>query len=146
MDMNKALEKVSEYMNRNAKAVAEQQASDGLVKHYHAKAHSAAAGRVIAWLLTNGEDEVEGNAANMTVLFHSLANHSAWRQRFIAAGFFPATTESKEKDPAKAQDKVAKLIAELEKVGGGGAAVVSIAPTEPTANPAPEDLESTEAE
>lgn len=115
MEMNKALEKVSEYMLRNAKAVAQQMTKDGLVPSYRAKAHSAAAGRVIAHLLTNGEDEVEANAANMTVLFHSLANHSAWRQKFEGLGVFPRSESAKEKDPAKAQDKVAKLMAELAK-------------------------------
>ncbi len=148
MEMNKALEKVSEYMVRNAKAVSAQMTADGLVPSYRAKAHSAAAGRIMSHLLLNGEDEVEGNAANMTVLFHSLANHSAWRQKFEGMGIFPRSETAVAKDPAKAQDKVAKLMAELEKASGGGATieVAKPAPTPaPTENPAPEDLEDTEA-
>lgn len=118
MDIKNALEVVSEYMTRNAKAVAEQMGKDGLVPSYRSKAHSAAAGRVIAHLLMNGVDELEGSVANMTVIFHSLANHSAWRQKFEGAGIFPRSEEAKKKDPAKVGDKLAKMMAELEKQQG----------------------------
>lgn len=119
MDIAKALVFVQEYMTKNAKVVAAQMTEAGLVPAYRAKAHSAAAGRVMSHLAMNGVDELEMNAVNMTTLFHSLANHSAWRQKFEAAGIFPkAQSDGKVVDPAKAQDKVAKMIAALEKEQG----------------------------
>ncbi len=117
MTIQEAVAKVHDYMERNARAVAEGMAKEGLVPSYKAKAHSAAAGRVIAHCFGQG---LEVNEVNATVLFHSLANHSAWRQKFEKKGLFPASGEKKEVDPKKAQDKVARLMEELAGVGGVG--------------------------
>lgn len=128
MDMVIALEKLASFMEKNARAVAEGMAKDGLVPRYAAKTHSAAAGRFIAWCLTNGADEMEPSEGNMTVLFHSLANHSAWRQKFEGMGIFPKavkeddgkTGTSEEEKKRKAAEKVARLMEELSGKGGVG--------------------------
>lgn len=113
MTIEQALVKAQEYMEKNARVVAEGMTKDGLTPQYRAKAHAAAAGRIMSHLLTNGVDELEPSAVNMTVLFHGLHNHSAWRQKFEKKGIFPQSAEAKAKDPAKVQDKLAKYMATL---------------------------------
>jgi hypothetical protein len=115
MDMIQAIEFIGVKMEENAKAIAEQMKVDGLVPSYKAKAHSAIAGKLIAKVV---EDGVAASAINMTILFHSLANHSAWRQKFEGKGIFPkaVTAEGEGKGKKTAADRLAALTAEFEEM------------------------------
>jgi len=116
-DMAAALELILSFMDRNAKAVSEKQKAEGKTPHYAAKIHAVAAGKVMAAIVAKG---VQPTAENMTILFHSLANHSAWRQKFEGKGYYPkAEKAGSAADPKKATDKLAKLGAEMAEANIG---------------------------
>ena len=78
-------------MTVQAKAIAKAATDGGLVPHYSAKKHSGAAGKYIAQCV---EDGLKMDAMAATLLFHGLANHSAWRQKFTKAGIFPEVVKA----------------------------------------------------
>lgn len=105
MNIEEALNGVEAFLTAGAKAIAAKQEADGLVKHYEAKKHSGSAGKYIAACLAQG---LVLDAMGATMLFHSMANHSAWRQKFEKAGIFPAAVkEAKAGDGATAAPKTA---------------------------------------
>jgi hypothetical protein len=110
MQLSQAIDVINKYMEKHGRAVAEKQVAIGLVACYHAKSHSAGAGQILAHVLAEG---VDASPANMSFLFHSLANHSAWTKKFQALGIFPASTKTRSKSGMTAEQKANKLLAEL---------------------------------
>lgn len=94
-------------MTEQAKAIAAASTELGTVPHYSAKKHSGAAGKYLAKVVEAGL-VLDPMAA--TLLFHSLANHSAWRQKFTKAGIFPEVVkEAAVGANGEAKPKVSKL-------------------------------------
>ena len=79
------------FMTVQAKAIAKAATDGGLVPHYSAKKHSGAAGKYIAQCVAEG---LKMDSMAATLLFHSLANHSAWRQKFTKAKIFPEAVKA----------------------------------------------------
>lgn len=112
MTIVEAVEMVLEYMEANARKVAEQQSQDGLTPSYSAKHHHAAMGRALRKVL-DGMPTV--SAAELGLLCMKLSNHSAWRQRFEGKGIFPSAAKpDKPVSADKAAAKLAALLAEFE--------------------------------
>jgi hypothetical protein len=114
-NMDEALAVIPAYLERNARQLAAQMVADGLTPRYSSKSHTAACGAVLAAILKG----VDASAVNMTILFHSLANQSAWRQKFEGLGIFPEA-EKKDKEGKlvdKAKSRLAKLTEEFGEVG-----------------------------
>ena len=79
------------FMTVQAKAIAKAATDGGLVPHYSAKKHSGAAGKYLAECVKDG---LVLDAMAATLLFHSLANHSAWRQKFTKGKIFPEAVKA----------------------------------------------------
>jgi hypothetical protein len=105
--LEEAINGVELAMTESAKAIAKAAEDAGLVPHYSAKKHSGAAGKYLAQCVADG---VPMDAMGCTLLFHSLANHSAWRQKFTKAKIFPEVVkEAAAGTDGEAKPKVSKL-------------------------------------
>lgn len=93
-------------MTEQAKAIAAASTELGTVPHYSAKKHSGAAGKYLAKVVEEGL-VLDPMAA--TLLFHSLANHSAWRQKFTKAKIFPEVEKEEKSADGTVKPKVSKL-------------------------------------
>jgi hypothetical protein len=105
--LEEAINGVELAMTESAKAIAKASTDAGLVPHYSAKKHSGAAGKYLAQCVSEG---LVLDAMTATLLFHSLANHSAWRQKFTKAKIFPEVVkEAASAEGGEAKPKVSKL-------------------------------------
>jgi len=115
MTLDDAINGVELFMTEQAKAMKVAAEASGLVPHYSAKKHSGAAGKYIAKVVEEG---LTLDAMAATLLFHSLANHSAWRQKFTKMGIFPEAVKAEvvgENGEKKAQpSKLEKLMASFQ--------------------------------
>lgn len=106
MTLENAINGVELFMTAQAKAIAEASTALGTVPHYSAKKHSGAAGKYLAKCVAEGL-VLDPMAA--TLLFHSLANHSAWRQKFTKAGIFPEVVKENKSPEEEAKAKATKF-------------------------------------
>lgn len=104
--LEEAINGVEAFMTVQAKAIAKASEEMGTVPHYSAKKHSGAAGRYLAQVVAEG---LVLDAMAATLLFHSLANHSAWRQKFTKAKIFPEVVKEAAAEGTDAKPKVSKL-------------------------------------
>lgn len=109
MTLDQAINGVEAFMTEQAKAIAKASTELGTVPHYAAKKHSGAAGKYIAKCVAEG---LVVDAMAATLLFHSLANHSAWRQKFEKLGIFPQAVKAEK----SADGTTAPVKSKLEKL------------------------------
>lgn len=105
MTLEVAINGVEAFMTEQAKGIAKASTDLGTVPHYSAKKHSGAAGKYLAKVVGEG---LVLDAMAATLLFHSLANHSAWRQKFTKAKIFPEVVKEASAEGTDGKTKLSK--------------------------------------